>query len=153
MLISLIGMPASGKTQTGKKLAKKLNFDFVDLDEMIVEAEGEAISQIFLSKGEDYFRIVERQCLKEALKLNDVVIATGGGTPCFFDNMALINQNSLCIWLNVPLMILAERMMKSQSEHRPMYKSSTNEALLKKLTQTLNQRLEYYQKARMVIQA
>ena len=96
--ITLIGMPASGKSFFGKKLADLLGWTFVDLDFEIEKQEQQTIPQIFVEKGEHYFRQSEQKVLQNTLKMQKIVLSTGGGTPCFFDNLKLIKQNSQSIF-------------------------------------------------------
>ena len=78
-----------GKSSVGKKLAKKMGFDFLDLDDYIEEKEKRTISEIFEKEGEAGFRGLEKKYLQEVSALKDKIVSTGGGTPCFYDNMAL----------------------------------------------------------------
>lgn len=98
--ILLIGMPSSGKTSMGKMLGEKLKRDFYDTDKLIEEEEDKTIPEIFVEKGEDYFRNLESKILKDLSKRNGLVIATGGGTPLREKNRYYILQNSLVIYLN-----------------------------------------------------
>ncbi|MFN5829806.1 MAG: shikimate kinase, partial [Bacteroidota bacterium] len=86
-VVYLTGFMGSGKTTVGKKLAAQLNYTFIDLDSYIEKQEGRSISELFNEHGENYFREVEHQCLQTLLKLEKLVIACGGGTPCFYDAM------------------------------------------------------------------
>jgi shikimate kinase len=89
----LIGYMGSGKTTLGKQLAKKLNLQFVDMDLFIENRYHKSISEIFKEKGEDGFREIERRTLQEIAGFENVIISTGGGLPCFFDNMDLMNKS------------------------------------------------------------
>jgi shikimate kinase len=86
-------MPGSGKSTWGKKLAKALQYNFVDLDKLIELNEQLSIEDIFRQKGEEYFRDLEHKYLLKTIVMNNVVISCGGGTPCYNDNMNLINEN------------------------------------------------------------
>jgi shikimate kinase len=149
MLITLIGMPASGKSTLGKSLAKKLNYQFLDLDNLIVKLQGKTISEIFAEKGEAYFRQAEREALQVALNQVDTVIATGGGAPCFFDNIELINQKSLSIYLKTDLPILTQRIQQDRRNLRPLYQSESEADLLQKLKNTWDTRHPFYEKAKI----
>ena len=87
MRIYLIGLPGSGKTTLGKQVAKALNLTFIDMDEKIEQTEGKSISEIFSKEGEAYFRDIERAMLHQVAQEENCIISTGGGAPCFFDNM------------------------------------------------------------------
>ncbi|MBU1820351.1 MAG: shikimate kinase, partial [Bacteroidetes bacterium] len=88
--IFLIGMPSSGKTTLGKKLARALGYRFVDLDKLIVSDQKKSIPDIFREHGEPYFREVESRILQDTRPDHWLVVSTGGGAPCFFDNMDFI---------------------------------------------------------------
>ncbi len=102
MKIFLIGLPGSGKTTLGKRLAEKLNLTFVDLDLEIEKKEGKTVQEIFAQKKENYFREIESKTLRGFCSSNnDFVMSTGGGAPCFYDNMTLMNQSGTTIFLHV----------------------------------------------------
>src|SRR6185503_20434689 len=100
MKIFLLGLPGSGKTTLGKELSNALRLPFVDLDSEIERLEGKKISEIFAANGEEYFRNLESSELrKRCTSKGEFVMATGGGTPCFFDNMEWINRAGKSIFL------------------------------------------------------
>ncbi len=151
-LIYLVGMPASGKTTFGKKLASKIGYNFVDLDQLIVNKEKQNITNIFANKGEDYFRMIESEILHSTNSLVNTVIATGGGAPCFLNNMDFINKNGLSIWLNVSLESLAMRIMQGESE-RPMFKNKNKNEIIEFLQLKLAERVPFYQKAKLKLES
>ena len=112
--IYMLGMPSSGKSTLGRQLAKELNYDFIDLDKRIEVIEGKRIPEIFSIEGEEYFRKVESEQLRKIPSDNKLVIATGGGTPCFNDNMAFIKSSGISIFLDVAPDNLEERMWASR---------------------------------------
>ncbi|MCS7004248.1 MAG: shikimate kinase [Cytophagales bacterium] len=140
--IYLIGMPASGKTSLGKAVASLLNYSFFDLDNIIEEQEGISVQQIFAQKGEEYFRWKEREVLHATLP-NRAIIACGGGTPCFFDNMAFIKQNGISFFLDETVENLLEN-LKEQQGKRPLLNGLSTEELKQTLRTKLQQRLPYY---------
>ncbi|MFN8259220.1 MAG: shikimate kinase [Bacteroidales bacterium] len=152
MRIYLVGMMGSGKTTIGKKLAKRLLYNFYDLDELIEKREGITISTIFEQKGEEYFRHIEQQVLRETFKFGNTVISTGGGTPCFFDNINEINRNGVSIYLNTDIDLLMSRLV-SGIKHRPLLKNKTNEELKEYLENLLSQRILHYKKAHLIFNA
>lgn len=147
--IYLLGMPGSGKSTLSKQLAKEINYHFLDLDEWIVQHERNSISEIFAIKGEEYFREIERKALLYSLTLQKTVIATGGGTPCFFDNMQIIKNNGFSIFLDVPLEVLAQRVSKEVNT-RPLL-NTENKEVIDQLTEKYNYRLPFYRQAELTI--
>ncbi|WP_020528811.1 shikimate kinase [Flexithrix dorotheae] len=145
--IYLVGMPASGKTTFGKALAKALNFEFIDLDEVLVEKAGTSISNLFREKGEAYFRDLEKEILENTIPAR-TVIATGGGAPCFFENMDFILKNGFSIFLYVPVKELARRSMQ-QHGSRPLLNDFKEKALEEELEKKLKLRLPFYEKANL----
>ncbi len=148
MKISLIGMPAAGKSTIGRRMANDLGYTFIDLDHLIVELEGLSIPEIFSTQGEAYFRKIEKNALKTALEADKIVLATGGGTPCFFDNMEYLNTNSTSIWINLPIHHIVSRLLKSK--HRPLYQLP-EEQLYQKIAETYQKRVVFYQRAKLVL--
>lgn len=151
MKLVLVGMPASGKSTLGKQLAEKYNYNFIDLDDFIEEIEEESIADIFKNKGEDYFRQAEQKALHQALEFEKTILATGGGTPCFFDNMDYINQNGTSIYLKVSIEELVKHIWESQSPHRPLYNTQNPEDLKSILTKTYEKRRVFYERAKIII--
>lgn len=149
--IFMLGMPSSGKSTLGRNLAKELDYDFVDLDRKIEVSEGKKINEIFRLEGEEYFRKKESEQLKKIPVDDKLVIALGGGTPCFFDNMDYIKENGISIFLDVSPDKLEERMRTSRRNNRPMFKLE-NENLLETLTNTYNDRIDTYRKASIIIE-
>lgn len=122
MKIVLIGYMGSGKTSVGKLLAEELNIPFRDLDHEIEKAEERSIPEIFITKGEIYFRKFENQILKSLLSEPEIfVLATGGGTPCYADSLsAMLNaENTLSVYLKAPISILCDRLFPER-EQRPL---------------------------------
>ncbi|MEA5460276.1 shikimate kinase [Arcicella sp. LKC2W] len=150
--IFLIGMPSSGKSTLGRQLAKRLNFQFIDMDDLITNQELSSVFDIFKFKGEDYFRQVESKVLKGIAPNQKLVIATGGGVPCFFDNMEYIKANGTSIFLNVPPEDLLKRIHKTDVNNRPLIdKRKADDELLKELTARFEYRLQFYEKADLQI--
>jgi shikimate kinase len=147
--IYLLGMPGSGKSTLSKQLAKEISYHFLDLDEWIVQHERNSINEIFAIKGEEYFRQIERKALLHSLTLQKTVIATGGGTPCFFDNIQIIKNNGFSIFLDVPLEVLAQRVSKEVNT-RPLL-NTENKEVIEQLTEKYNYRLPFYRQAELTI--
>jgi shikimate kinase len=129
--IFLIGLPGSGKSTYAKQLAVVLNKSFIDLDDEIAKSTGRLITDIFEQEGEDFFRIKERNQLTETIKnYDEFVLATGGGTPCFFDNMEQMNQAGETVFINPSLSIIENRLGSDSS--RPLMKNYSLDQLLAK---------------------
>ncbi|WP_028981579.1 shikimate kinase [Sporocytophaga myxococcoides] len=151
MKLFLIGLPGSGKSTLGVKLAELLNFEFLDTDELIVKTEGMTINKIFHQFGEDHFRKLEEATLKQLINLDNIVISTGGGLPCFYDNMNLILSIGFSIYLNVSPEIITERLYAVNDQSRPMVKGKNREDMLTFLIQKCAERTGFYQKANLEI--
>src|ERR1700739_3799026 len=103
MIVYLIGMPAAGKSSIGKQLAKKTNFTFIDLDDIISAKEEVSIKQLFQEKGETYFREIESKYLKEVSQTKEnTIVSLGGGTPCFYNNIDVILSSGKVFYINAP---------------------------------------------------
>ena len=146
--IFLIGMPSSGKSTLGKQLAKRLDFQFIDTDDLIETQEIATVSDIFQYKGEDYFRLVENKMLKGIQPNKKLIVATGGGMPCFHGGMDFIKANGTSIFLNVQPEDLLKRIQKSDTNNRPLInKTTSQEELLDNIKKRYEARLQYYQQA------
>lgn len=145
-----MGMPGCGKSTVGKLLAQKLGFDFLDLDTEIEKTAQKTIPQIFETEGETAFRQKEQAVLKKALQKENTVIALGGGTPCFFDNMEKINAVAFSVYLKTPVSILQHRLLKEQAQ-RPLLAGKTPDALLTYLKYKLEERSAFFESAELQI--
>ena len=146
MRIYLIGYMGCGKSTLGRKLSEHLGLQFVDMDHYIEERNCKTIPQIFSEEGEAEFRKKERKALEELSEFTDIVIATGGGAPCFFDNIDLMNKTGKTIYLNIDPKILADRLLKSKTE-RPLIKGKSRDELVAFIDDTLKKRNEFYLQA------
>ena len=117
--VFLIGFMGCGKTTFGRKLAKQLEWDFIDLDDYIEAEQKSSIQEIFSDKGESYFRGLESNALEEASKWDKTVISTGGGTPCFNNNISFINNIGLSIYIKLSPEVLKSRLEGGKSK-RPL---------------------------------
>ena len=145
-------MPASGKSSIGKLLASQLGFDFIDLDKVIVQREDASITDIFSEKGEEYFRKAERKYLLELVnKEGGFVLATGGGAPCFYNNMADMNKSGITIFLNVALEDLFNKLSIKGTHKRPLLKDKTKKELYEELALKLDDRIKYYEQSKIIL--
>ena len=145
--IFLIGYMGAGKTTLGRALAKELNIQFIDLDSYIEERLCKSVSQIFAEKGEAGFRDIERRMLHEAGEFENVIISTGGGTPCFFDNIEYMNGQGTTVFLDVPIDRLFIRLSIARKK-RPLIMNKSDEELRCFITEQLGKRLPHYSKAK-----
>lgn len=148
--IFLIGFMGSGKSTTGKRLASQLKWSFVDLDEKIEYMEGMNIPAIFSLKGESSFRKLESQALRELQSESRIVISTGGGTPCFGDNMEFMLESGLTIYLRMTPSGLKRRLVRS-SEGRPLLKDIDKGNLEQFIAGKLADREKWYSRAEITI--
>lgn len=137
---------ACGKTTLGRAVAKAAGLSFVDLDSYIENRFHSTISRIFEERGEEGFRRLERAMLEEVAAFEDVVVACGGGTPCFFDNMELMNAQGTTVWLNTPAERIFERLCRNRSR-RPLLAGKSEPELMEFITAAMEQRRHHYQKA------
>ncbi len=140
----------SGKTTLGRELAASLNESFIDLDKYLEEKYFKSIPKIFEEEGEAEFRKKEQHCLKEVSEFEDVIIATGGGAPCFFDNMDVMNQTGYCVFLDVPSEELANRLKQAKIE-RPLIKGKSPEELVDFINEMMDKRRPFYEKAKYIM--
>ncbi len=148
--IFLIGMPSSGKSTIGKRMADALHYHFLDTDRMIVRGEGRSVADIFAQDGEAYFREAERRVLRTIKPGQNLVISTGGGMPCYHDNMGYINATGVSVFLDVPVSALVRRILAHNANDRPLYQP-TNPELADALQQKHDARLPFYQQADIII--
>ena len=150
MKISLVGYMGAGKTTIGQKLALETGLDFFDLDTEIEKETGYTITETIFNKGELYFRKLEREKLQELLQKDKMIMSTGGGTPCYYDNIDLINTSSLSVYLKYSVKELYERLEGKQSE-RPLLAHLSGPQLQEYIGKHLFERSVYYEKATLVI--
>ncbi len=147
MKIFLIGMMGSGKSYWKELLAKQLKTGGYDLDFIIESQEERTISEIFDEEGEAFFRKKESQLLRWFGEKKSFVLATGGGTPCFHQNMDWMNEQGITIWLDESIEVLVARLLNEKA-HRPLISHLDKNGILAFLTEKYKERLPYYSKAK-----
>ncbi|MCO5235216.1 MAG: shikimate kinase [Chitinophagaceae bacterium] len=146
MRVFLLGFMGTGKSYWGRRWAAQHQLDFFDLDHEIEQSTGLTIPQLFEQHGEAYFREKERERLLSFEGKDNFILSTGGGTPCFFDNMQWMNNIGLTIYLDTPIPVLKERLIKEQS-HRPLIKTFNEEELGNYIAGSLRNRMFFYNQA------
>ena len=149
--VFLVGYMGVGKTTIGKLLSKELDVEFIDLDKYIENRYRKTIQEIFSEKGEDKFRIIEREMLREVATFQNVLISTGGGTPCFFDNMKVMNHQGVTVYVKASVEQLMSRLVASKNV-RPIIQNKSPDELKNFITKHLAQRENYYSKAKLTYQ-
>ncbi len=145
--VFLIGFMGAGKTSLGKRLAPRLQLDFIDLDEAVAKRyEVEKVQFLIKEKGVDFFRNAETETL-QSLDVSGKLIAAGGGTPCFSDNMEWMKARGLVIYISVDEKTLLNRLLQTNLEERPLLKGADETALRDFIHLTLQERLPYYRQA------
>lgn len=147
--IFLTGYMGAGKTTLGKALAKRLEIPFIDLDWYIEERYHRSITELFQLYGEAGFRDIERKMLHEVAEFEDVIISTGGGAPCFFDNMDFMNTHGTTVFLDVHPDVLFGR-LRIARQQRPILQDKTDEELMAFILKALTDRAPFYTKAQHV---
>jgi shikimate kinase len=151
MKIYLIGFMGSGKTHWGHQLSEKLRLPFFDTDEQIVNSEGLSVTEIFEKFGEEYFRLKEKGVLHIiAESHSSFVMACGGGSPCYFNNIDYMNQSGTTVWLNTPLNVLYQRLV-NEKDKRPLLKGLSDEQLRSFIIKKYADRKIYYEQAEVII--
>ncbi|MCR5423550.1 MAG: shikimate kinase [Bacteroidales bacterium] len=152
MNIYLIGYMYSGKTTIGRQLAQRLGMDFTDLDQLFEEHYHITLPIFFKKYGEKPFRTLERQLLHSTENLRHTVISTGGGTPCYFDNMDFIRANGTSVYLRMPYDAICARMTVSKKQ-RPVFNGLSDEERRNMVREQLEQRQQYYTQADITFDA
>ena len=148
--IFLIGYMGTGKTTLGRLLSKRLDMPFVDLDAYIEGRFFKTVSQIFEEKGEDGFRQIEQAMLQETADFDNTIVAVGGGTPCFFDNMQVMNEKGLTFFLKTSPETLCKTLSKAKTK-RPLIKDKSDEELFVFIKENLIKREFFYSQAQFTV--
>jgi len=149
--IFLIGFMGCGKTHWGKLLSEKLAMPFFDLDEKIAEHEGRSIAEIFAREGEEYFRLLEKDVLHLLSESHEgFVMATGGGTPCFYNNVDYLKKQGTVVWINCSTDILYQRLLKEKSK-RPLISNIPDDQLKNFIIKKYSGRKIFYTQANVIL--
>lgn len=148
--IILIGYMGAGKTTIGKALARSLNIPFYDLDWYIEERYRKSIAQLFAERGEEGFRTLEREMLHEVGEFENVILSSGGGTPCFYDNISYMNMQAETIYLKASPEVLFQHLKIGKTE-RPLLKNKTDEEMMSFIRSSLETREPYYNQAKHIL--
>jgi shikimate kinase len=148
--IYLVGFMGSGKSSAGQRIASLLGYGFTDLDTLIEQGAGMNIAEIFSRHGEEWFREREREVLHQTVKLEDYVIACGGGTPCYFDNMEFMKREGRTCYLEMEASQLASR-LRSSGAKRPLIKDIAEEELIPWIENKLEGRRGFYELAEITV--
>lgn len=149
--IFIIGFMGSGKTTLGKKLSRLANVPFIDLDQRIVEISGMPISDYFELHGESSFRDLEEKTLKSISPDTSAFISTGGGAPCFSDNIDWMNRHGLTVYLDLDAKVILSRLIASDRSTRPLLSNMDDKQLLSYIQDKLAERSSFYKKAKVRI--
>ncbi len=150
MKVFLIGLPGCGKSTTGRQLARALNRPFVDMDYEISKSTGLSVLDIFEKYGEAYFRKAETDMLSYwCAHEHDIVMATGGGTACFYSNMDTINHAGISVFLDIPVEAIAGRMLQTEMAKRPLFAGQDESTIALRISAMRQERLPFYLKARL----
>jgi len=150
MKIFLTGFMGCGKTTLAKKLSARLGYELVDLDHEIEKQAGKSVGEYFALHGESAFRELESQTLKTFPYQQNSIIATGGGTPCYFDNIDWMNLNGLTVYIEMSPIALAKRLENGKAK-RPLLKALDEQGIVDFITQKLEERNPFYRKASLVV--
>ncbi|MBK3518931.1 shikimate kinase [Carboxylicivirga sp. N1Y132] len=139
----------SGKSTLGKRLKSEIGWDFIDLDDYFEMRYNTTIKDYFSSHGEEAFRVAEQKMLAEVSQKEKIIIATGGGAPCFFNNMELINENGLSIYIKLSVETLAAR-LSGAKQVRPLVAGKSGDELKVYISDKLSERESFYHKANVI---
>ena len=152
MKIFIIGYMGSGKSKAADALSKLLKLPLIETDQEVEKLEGKTISEIFKSVGQDYFREIEKDILRATEKVDKAIISTGGGLPCFYDNMDWMNQHGITVYLEANPGLLFHRLSGSKSG-RPLIENLNDVELMEQISGQLAIRSSIYKKAHVIVSA
>lgn len=148
--VYLIGFMGAGKTTIGKYVARDMGWKYLDMDHIFEQEQGCTISQYFAEKGEASFRKEETKLLSRIAEMDNVIVSTGGGTPCSDENINIMRNSGTVIYINVEPEILRDR-LSSAKAHRPLLANKTDEELLDFIKGKLAERDSFYRQAQLIV--
>lgn len=148
--IYIIGYMCSGKSSVSRKLANRLDYQAFDTDDMFEEKYHISVQDFFDKYGEEYFRKFESEILKKTGEMHKVVVSTGGGTPCFFDNMQWMNENGTTVFVKISPATAYNRLLTARRK-RPLINGKSDDELKKYVENHYNSRLQYYEQATFTV--
>ncbi len=149
--IIFIGYMGSGKSTLGEKLASELKIPFIDSDKVIEEIANMTIAAIFKEKGEETFRKMESMFIQRLANIPAFVLSTGGGMPCFNNNMLLLNELGVTVYLKNTSEVLADRLLKGKNT-RPLIEGKSKQELIKFIDKNLFTREKFYSLAKVTVE-
>jgi shikimate kinase len=152
MAVYLIGYMGSGKSKAGEALSKILRYEFVDTDQLVERRAGKAIAEIFSSEGKEYFRELEKAALRTTEGKKKLVVATGGGTPCYHGNMEWMNEHGITVYLEASPGLLFHR-LATNKKGRPLLEGLNDVDLMEQITGHLAVRIPVYRQAQITVNA
>ena len=150
MRIFLVGFMGAGKSFLGKIWGETNSIPFFDLDTLIEEEERISVENIFVTFGEDYFREREAAVLRNTDRFENCIIACGGGTPCYFDNMHWMNKNGVTVFLNESETNIYNH-LKNDDKIRPLIIAQDEKTLQQYIINKLQQRISFYNESQIVL--
>lgn len=150
MRVFLVGYMGCGKSTLARELSKSLGFRHIDLDDKIEKEARKPIDFVFTDRGEERFRNLEARLLRETRRLYNIVVATGGGTACFHENMEWMNQNGITVYIQHTSEALFNRLLPVRQE-RPLTKGLSEEALKEQIETHMALREPHYNKAKHIL--
>ncbi|MBS2096720.1 shikimate kinase [Carboxylicivirga linearis] len=150
--VFLVGFMGSGKSTLGRRLKHEMGWNFLDLDDVFEDKFQTSIKQYFADYGEESFRQAEKECLEDVIHQENLIIATGGGTPCFFDNMDVMNENGLTIYLKLSIETLISR-LNSGKNVRPLVANKSGDELYQFIKEKLEEREFFYNQSKVIADA
>ena len=140
----------SGKNYWGELWSEKIGFVFIDIDAKVELQEKKSIAEIFAEEGEDHFRNLETNVLRSFADKSNIIVATGGGTACFNDNITWMNENGVSIYLQSAPENILERLV-NEKEKRPLIRNLQNAELLFYIREKIKERETFYHQARIIL--